>query len=53
MLDIVVDTNGILLCDDSKYKKHHLIITSENVLKEYLDYLNSKNISWISLVKIR
>ena len=50
--DIVVDTKGILLWDDdSKYEKHHLIITSENVHKEYLDYLDSKKISWIACGK--
>ena len=47
-LDIVVDTNGVLLWDeDSKYEKHHLIITSEKVTKEYLAYLDSKNISYV------
>ena len=41
--DIVVDTNGILLWDDdSKYEKHHLIIMSEKVTKEYLEYLDGK-----------
>ena len=50
--EIVVDTKGTLLWDeDSKYDKHHLIITSENVTKEYLDYLDSKKISWISCGK--
>ena len=50
--DIVVDTKGILLWDDdSKYKKHHLIITSENVTKEYIEYLDSKKISWIACGK--
>ena len=47
-LDIVVDTNGVLLWDeDSKYEKHHLIILSEKVSKEYLSYLDNKNISYI------
>ena len=47
-LDIVVDTNGVLLWDeDSKYEKHHLIILSEKVSKEYLSYLDTKNISYI------
>ena len=51
-LDIVVDTKGILLWDDdSKYEKHHLIITSEKVTKEYLDFLDSKKISWIACGK--
>ena len=46
--DIVVDTNGILLWDDdSKYEKHHLIIMSEKVTKEYLEYLDGKKISYI------
>ena len=50
--EIVVDTKGVLLWDDdSKYEKHHLIITSEKVSKEYLDYLDSKHISWISCGK--
>ena len=50
--EIIVDTKGSLLWnDDSKYDKHHLIITSENVTKEYLDYLDSKNFSWISCGK--
>ena len=51
-LDIVVDTKGTLLWDDdSKYEKHHLIITSEKVTKEYLDFLDSKKISWIACGK--
>ena len=46
--DIVVDTNGILLWDDdSKYEKHHLIIMSEKVTKEYLEYLDGKKLSYI------
>ena len=47
-LEIIVDNKGTLLWDDdSKYERHHLIITSEKVTKEYLDYLESKKISWI------
>jgi riboflavin biosynthesis pyrimidine reductase len=47
-LEIIVDNKGTLLWDDdSKYERHHLIITSEKVTKEYLDYLDSKKISWI------
>lgn len=50
--EIIVDTMGVLLWDDdSKYDKHHLIITSEKVSKEYLDYLDKKKISWISCGK--
>ena len=50
--EIIVDTKGTLLWDDdSKYDRHHLIITSEKVTKEYLEYLDSKKISWISCGK--
>ena len=46
--DIIVDTNGKLLWDDDKeYEKPHIIITSQKVTKDYLSYLDSKNISWI------
>ena len=46
--EIIVDTNGVLLWEDnSAYDKPHLIITSEKVSKEYLAYLDEKNISWI------
>ena len=31
--------------------KPYLILTSENVTKEYLDYLDKKNISWIACGK--
>lgn len=46
--EIVVDTKGVLLWkNDSEYDSHHLIITSQKVSKEYLEYLDGKNISWI------
>ena len=46
--EIVVDTKGVLLWkNDEEYDAHHLIITSEKVSKEYISYLDSKNISWI------
>lgn len=46
--EVVVDTKGTLLWDDdSAYAEPHLIIMSEGVTKEYLEYLDSKNISWI------
>ena len=32
-------------------KKPYLIITSENVTKEYLEYLDQQNISWIACGK--
>ena len=46
--EIVVDTKGTLLWpDDSDSEKPLLIITSRAVSKEYLDYLDERNISWI------
>lgn len=46
--EIVVDTYGKLLWSDaSGMEKPYLIITSEQVAKEYLTYLDGKNISWI------
>ena len=46
--EIVVDTKGTLLWpDDSNSEKPVLIITSRAVSKEYLDYLDERNISWI------
>lgn len=46
--EVIVDTKGTLLWDDdSNYDRPHLILTSEKVSKEYLDYLDSKNISYI------
>lgn len=50
--EIIVDTKGTLLWrDDSSYEKPHLIITSEVVSTDYLDYLDSKHISWIACGK--
>lgn len=47
--NIVMDTKGTLLWeDDSQYSRPHLIITSEKVTNDYLEYLDSKNISWIA-----
>lgn len=46
--EVVVDTKGKLLWPDaSGMEKPYLIITSEQVTKEYLEYLNKQNISWI------
>lgn len=46
--EIIIDTFGKLLWDDaSLMEKPYLIITSEKVSKEYIDYLNQQNISWI------
>lgn len=47
--NIVVDTKGTLLwSDDSNADRPHLVITSQKATKDYLDYLNSKHISWIA-----
>lgn len=46
--DIIFDTNGKLLWnDDCSYEKPHIIVCSQKVTKEYLEYLDSKNISYI------
>lgn len=45
---IVVDTKGTLLWKhDSEYEKPHIIIMSKQVSKEYLNYLDEQNISYI------
>ena len=50
--NIVVDTKGTLQWGtDNGNNFPHLIITSEQVTKDYLDYLNSQNISWIATGK--
>lgn len=47
--EIVVDTHGKLLWNNaSGMEKPYLIITSEQVPKEYLDYLDGQEISWIA-----
>lgn len=52
--EIIVDTRGSLLWnEDAAYNKPHLIITSEKATKEYLTYLDEKNISWIACGKDR
>lgn len=52
--EVVVDTKGKLLWPDaSGMDKPYLIVTSENVTKEYLEYLDSQNISWIACGKER
>lgn len=46
--EVVVDTKGTLLWDnDNSYSEPHLIIMGEAVSKAYLEYLDSKDISWI------
>ena len=50
--EIVVDTKGTLLWEkETDTAKPHLIITSEQVSKEYLDYLDELHISWIACGK--
>lgn len=45
---IVVDTKGTLLWKhDSEYDKPHIVITSKQARREYLSYLDGKNISYI------
>lgn len=45
---IVADTKGTLLWKhDSEYDKPHILLTSKQVSKEYLAYLDEKNISYI------
>lgn len=48
--EIVVDSKGKLLWKDaSGMDKPYLIITSEQVSKEYLDYLDGQHISRIAV----
>lgn len=50
--EIITDTKGKLLWDESyDNEKPYLIITSEQVTKEYLDYLDEINASWIACGK--
>ena len=47
--EVVVDTHGKLLWPDAaEMDKPYLIITSQQVPKEYLDYLENRHISWIA-----
>ncbi len=46
--NVVVDTKGTLLWkSDNEYDQPHVIITSQQVTKEYLSYLDERNISYI------
>ncbi len=50
--EIIVDSHGTLLWEDQINKeKPLLIITTEKVNKEYLNYLNEKHVSWIACGK--
>ena len=47
--EVVMDTKGRLLWPDAAgLEKPYLIITSEQVTKEYLRYLDQRHISWIA-----
>ena len=47
--EIIVDSHGTLLWEDQiNEEKPLLIITTEKVNKEYLNYLKEKHISWIA-----
>ncbi len=50
--EVVVDTHGSLLWEDqTDAQRPILVLTSENVSQEYLDYLKEKYISWIACGK--
>lgn len=50
--EVILDTKGKLLWPNtSNMEKPYLIVTSERVSKEYLDYLDQQNISWIACGK--
>ena len=52
--EVIIDTNGKLLWDDAAgMDKPYLIVTSEKVTKEYLEYLDGRHISWIACGKER
>lgn len=52
--EIVMDTRGTLLWeDDPASRRPLLIVTSEEVSREYLDYLDERHISWIACGKGR
>lgn len=44
--EVITDTKGTLLWQDEA-EKPRVVITSEQVSKDYIDYLDGKNISWI------
>jgi len=52
--EVIADTKGKLLWQDAAgMEKPYLILTSEQVSKEYLHYLNERHISWIACGKDR
>ena len=46
--EVVVDTHGTLLWEENEGERPLLILTSQQVSREYLDYLNERHISWIA-----
>ncbi len=53
-LEIIADTKGTLLWkDNAAYDEHVLILTSEQVSREYLAYVDEKGISYIATGKER
>ncbi len=50
--EVVVDTHGRLLWEDQRdARRPILVLTSESVSQEYLEYLKEKHISWIACGK--
>ena len=49
--EVIMDTRGTLLWNKAVSEKPYLIIVAENVTKEYLEYLDHRNISWIACGK--
>ena len=50
--EVVVDTHGTLLWEDQRdAQRPILVLTTENVSQEYLDYLKENHISWIACGK--
>lgn len=47
--EVVADTHGTLLWDGAPEGRPLLIVTSQQVSREYLAYLDSLHISWIGL----
>ena len=50
--EVVVDTHGTLLWGEgAQYERPMLILTSEQVSREYVEYLDANHISWIACGK--
>ena len=46
--EVIADTHGTLLWDGAESDRPLLILTSEQVQRDYLAYLDSRHISWIA-----